>query len=234
MAVSTRSSFQLKTSFLPCTILQLNRYDLSVLENEIRKTISQAPMFFAGAPVVIDLEKVQDLEGIDFLEMKRLLISNGLVPIGVRGGSETQTKAAGNAALPLLNLSKTTTVVENKKPVEEPEAQVSSTTRFINTPIRSGMQIYAKDGDLIVAAQVSPGAELMADGNIHIYGALRGRAMAGVKGNTEARIFCQTLDAELVSIAGYYLTKEEIQKLPEQNSMIQIYLENDQVTIKPI
>jgi septum site-determining protein MinC len=96
------------------------------------------------------------------------------------------------------------------------------------------MQIYAKEGDLIVTAQVSAGAELMADGHIHVYGPLRGRAMAGVTGNTNARIFCRAMEAELISIAGYYLTKEDMQQLPESHGMIQVYLENGQVRIETI
>jgi septum site-determining protein MinC len=96
------------------------------------------------------------------------------------------------------------------------------------------MQIYAKDTDLIVTAPVSAGAELLADGNIHVYGPLRGRALAGVQGNANARIFCRSLEAELVSIAGYYLTREDMQTLPENHGMIQIYLDNEQVRIEAL
>ncbi|NJO38659.1 MAG: septum site-determining protein MinC, partial [Rhizobiales bacterium] len=74
-----------------------------------------------------------------------------------------------------------------------------------------GQQIYAKDADLIVLAQVQPGAELMADGNIHIYGNLRGRAHAGVGGDASARIFCRSMEAQLISIAGIYLVNDEIE-----------------------
>jgi septum site-determining protein MinC len=82
---------------------------------------------------------------------------------------------------------------------------------------------------------VSPGAELFADGHIHVYGPLRGRAIAGVQGNQEARIFCRTLEAELVSIAGFYLTKEDMLTLPSTNGgMLQIYLENEQVKIAAV
>ena len=83
-----------------------------------------------------------------------------------------------------------------------------------------------------MAAQVSPGAELLADGYIHVYGALRGRALAGIQGNTKARIFCRTLEAELVSIAGYYLTKEDMQDLPKHEGTIQIYLDNEKIKIE--
>ena len=104
----------------------------------------------------------------------------------------------------------------------------------MTVPIRSGMQVYAKDTDLIVTASVSPGAELFADGNIHVYGPLRGRALAGVQGNMQARIFCRTLEAELVSIAGYYLTKEDMQTFTAKDGMVQIYLDNEQIRIEAI
>ena len=235
MTVSTmtpdrQACFQLKTSFLPCTTLQLIRYDLELLDQQIKASIARAPMFFAGSPVVIDLEKAQTFGVLDFSTIKEILIANGMVPIGIRSGSEEQMDAARHAGLSLINLGKTT--------FEEPKKQIAadqpqSTTKLVTSPIRSGMQVFAKEGDLIVVAQVSPGAELLAVGNIHVYGALRGRALAGVNGNTQTRIFCQTLEAELVSIAGYYLTQEDMQALPSHDGIIQIYLENEQVKIGP-
>ena len=97
-------------------------------------------------------------------------------------------------------------------------------------PVRSGTQIYARGADLIVTAAVSPGAEIIADGNIHVYGALRGRALAGAVGDVEARIFCSRLEAELISIAGRYLVSEQIP--PEQHGLqVQIALDDDRLTI---
>jgi septum site-determining protein MinC len=226
-----QNCFLLKTSFLPCTVLQLTRYDLNALANQLKAAISKAPLFFTGSPLVIDLEKLSSPYEIDFAHIKKIIIANGMAPIGIRSSCQQQIKAASEVSLPVISLSKTTTTAETK-PIE-PEAPVL-TTKFINAPMRSGMQVYAKEGDLIVVAHVSPGAELMADGNIHVYGALRGRALAGVRGNAEARIFCQTLEAELVSIAGYYLTQEEMQKLAPFEGIIQIYLENEQVKIKGV
>jgi septum site-determining protein MinC len=234
----TQSCFLLKTSFLPCTVLQLVHNDLRALSDQLKISISKAPLFFMGSPVVIDLEKLSSADEVDFSLIKKIITANGMVPIGIRSTCEEHIKAASHMGLPVINLSKTATVEkENNKNTEKAapaEAAPPLSTRLINTPIRSGMQAYAKEGDLIVVAHVSPGAELMADGNIHVYGALRGRALAGVRGNTEARIFCQTLEAELVSIAGYYLTKEEMQNLAPIEGIIQIYLENEQVKIKGV
>ncbi len=94
---------------------------------------------------------------------------------------------------------------------DKPEENGAATARIITTPVRSGQQIYARGGDLIILAAVGAGAEVMADGNIHIYGALRGRAMAGVCGNEQARIFCQSLEAELISIAGFFKACDDLQ-----------------------
>jgi septum site-determining protein MinC len=173
-----------------------------------------------------------------------------MVPVGVRGGSEQQHAAATSAGIPVITVGRQATelkTVTKEPPREEPQEQqpvVESQTepqqpaklfqhaKVITTPIRSGMQVYAKDADLIVVAPVSVGAELLADGNIHVYGPLRGRALAGVQGNTEARIFCRTLEAELVAIAGYYLVKEDMHNLPAPDATVQIYLHNEQVKIE--
>jgi septum site-determining protein MinC len=103
-------------------------------------------------------------------------------------------------------------------------------TRLVSEPVRSGTQIYARGSDLIVTAAVSPGAELVADGNIHVYGALRGRALAGASGDASARIFCTRLEAELVSIAGRYLVSEQL-PAGVQSTPVQVALVDDQLTI---
>lgn len=227
------SCFKFKASFSPCTILQLTRYDLEGLEKQLAHEISRAPNFFIGSPVVIDLEKVKNLGILNFPELKKILTQGGLVPVGVRGGNAEQMIAASNAGLPMVAVGKSTSPLQEKDQLKSAE-QSPFCTKLVTTPIRSGMHIYAKGGDLIVVAPVSAGAELLADGHIHVYGPLRGRALAGVKGNTQARIFCRTLEAELVSIAGFYLTKEDIETLPAHTGMIQIYLENEQVRIEVI
>ena len=110
------------------------------------------------------------------------------------------------------------------------ERGAETRTRLINQPVRSGTQIYARGADLIVTAAVSPGAEIMADGNIHVYGPLRGRALAGAAGDAEARIFCSRFEAELVSIAGHYLVSEQM-PAEERGFPVQIALVDDRLTI---
>lgn len=229
--IEQQSCFQLKASFLPCTVLQLTRYDLDEIEKQLLAAIRRAPNLFMGSPILIDLEKIKNSGVLNFAKLKQILVNAGMVPIGVRGGSEEQHDAATLDHFPLLSASKLNISETSKKKKDEPHTPQA---KIVTSPIRSGMQVYAKDADLIVTASVSPGAELFADGNIHVYGVLRGRALAGVQGNMQARIFCRTLEAELVSIAGYYLTKEDIQNLPGRDGIVQIYLDKVQVRIEAI
>lgn len=230
--IEPHACFQFKTSFLPCTILQLVRYDLDELEQQIKAAIHQAPNFFAGSPVLIDLEKIKQHGVLRFDLIKDIICKFGLIPIGVRSGSAEQHELAQKAGLSILTATKLAKVDTEAKVAPEPV----TASKMITTPIRSGMQVYAKEGDLIVTAPVSAGAELFADGNIHVYGPLRGRALAGVQGNMQARIFCRALEAELVSIAGYYLTKDDMQNYTASNieGMVQVYLENEQVRMAAI
>lgn len=152
-------------------------------------------------------------------------------------GAETEV-ASGNSTNPVG----TGETSEDQVNAEQHEPQVQETkviavpqqTKMVYTPVRSGQQIYAKDGDLIVLAAVSPGAEILADGNIHVYGPLRGRALAGINGNTKARIFCQSLEAELVSIAGQYKISEDLQQQSGWRSGVQIALDDDKLAVKKL
>jgi septum site-determining protein MinC len=238
LQIEKEPCFQFKANFLPCTLLQIMRYDWEAFSRQLEMTIQRAPQFFMDLPVVIDLDKVRIAGILDFIKLKEILLANKMTAIGVRGGSPEQRTAAMMSGLPLLAATSKsspadeTVVTQTQKKKEEP---VIRQTKLVTTPIRSGMQVYAKESDLIVTTTVSHGAELLADGNIHIYGALRGRVLAGVQGNMQARIFCRTLEeAELVSIAGYYLTKEDMQNSPGGDGMKQIYLENTQLRIEMI
>ncbi len=134
-------------------------------------------------------------------------------------------------ATPSETTVKTVEVVkEVVKTVVQTQRQQS---KIVHQPIRSGQQVYAADGDLIIMASVSAGAEILADGNIHVYGTLRGRALAGVKGDTRARIFCYSLEAELVSIAGQYKISEDIDK-SKLKKPTQIYLDDNTLCFKEI
>lgn len=224
---------QLKGSLFTLTVLQLIENNLSSLFEQLEVMVKQAPKFFQNAPIVIDLQKIKNSnDSVDFFTMAETLRGHGLIPVGVRGGNaqqHSQALSAGLALLPETRQDPEPTASTHTQPHKQPPVKQSS--KVITQQVRSGQQIYANGGDLIVLAPVSPGAELLADGHIHVYGPLRGRALAGVNGNSQARIFCQSLEAELVSIAGHYWVKEDLKKSTERKS-VSIYLMNEHLHIE--
>jgi septum site-determining protein MinC len=213
--VDLEPSFRLKGGRVTITTLELYNYEYSSFTEQLAETVQSAPDFFRQTPVILSLEKCQQIGFIDFIELGELCREYGLVPVAVRGGNEEQTLSANVAGLPTLPPAREKLdVPAASEPVIQEHVEIpilqTSSNRLITQPIRSGQQIYAPGGDLIVIAPVSAGAEILADGNIHVYGPLRGRALAGVKGDTEARIFCQSLEAELISIAGHYKVNEDL------------------------
>lgn len=248
-------SFQLKGSALTVVILALVEYDPATLALELKEKIDQAPHFFVNSPVLISLERLENPEACTaLLENAAGLIQIcrqlDLQPLGFTGVPEvllTSIQKAGLAILPkpseralkipAKEKSSAAPVVETRietvieRVVEERLVQRQS--RVVTRPVRSGQQIYAEGADLIVLAQVSEGAEVLADGHIHIYGTLRGRALAGVKGDESARIFCQQLDAELVSIAGNFLLQDALPK-DLLKKPVQISLKGEKVSVEAL
>ena len=143
-----------------------------------------------------------------------------------------------SAGVPIVELASTPSSEEKQEvadaPAQDSQASKSrSTARIIEQPVRSGQQCVSKHGDLILLSQISSSAELIANGNIHVYGTLRGRALCGVHGDTSARIFCTALEADLVSIAGHYKVLEEV-PAAVKNRPVQISLQDEQLLIEPL
>lgn len=230
-ARTTRTPFELKGSLFTLTVIQLWRGELDAIEAHLRGKIEQAPGLFQNVPVVIDLAELHSAEAPDFTALRGLLQRHGLIPVGVRNAGASVQDSAVLAGLPVLRDSRGTTPQRSATP-PPPEPRTSQ-NRLYTQPIRSGQQIYAADGDLIVIGTVSVGAEVLADGNIHVYGALRGRALAGVRGDNKARIFCQSLEAQLVSIAGNYRILDEPDE-SDKNQARQIYLDAERLIIEPL
>lgn len=239
------TSTQLKADFVPLTVLKLHDCQLEQIEQELKTAIESAPNYFADAPIVIDTSLINE-QLKPFLDIKAvcaLLTSLDIQPIAIRGLPAKQKSAAKELGLAWLGgrapaakaAEKTETETTERKATTAatPAAKVSTArqTKIITKPIRSGSQIYAANCDLIVLAAVNAGAEVIADGNIHIHGPLRGRALAGAKGDTQARIFCQKLEAELIAIAGHYMVSEQIHSPQNVKSMVQISLQSDKLTI---
>lgn len=211
ISVSGRSpaTFEIKSATLPLLMLKLKSTDLDALGAELQTYYGDVADFFDNDPVVVDLTEVAaDAGSFDFEQLKALLRARKLHPLVVRAGSEAQMAAAAAAGLlparDLVERQQTTATVEPAMPGLPPPGAL-----VINTPLRSGQQIYARGRDLVLRAMVNAGAEVIADGHIHVYAPLRGRAIAGARGWTDARIFALDMEPELVSIAGVYRTSEE-------------------------
>ena len=196
---------------------------------QLQNAIARAPEFFRHAPVVLDATAVAGRPPPNMAEFARRLRQQRLVPVGVQNGDEAWTQAALNAGLGLFPPGRPAEMLrrqdtgpadphEAARPVAQPDPAVppapagegGKAATVVTEPVRAGQQIHARGGDLVVLAPVSPGAELLAEGHVHVYSSLRGRAHAGIGGNHDARIFCYSLHAQLVSIAGLYLVNAEI------------------------
>ncbi len=234
------SAAELKGSVFTLPVLRLRSADLDAIEQALEQRLGQSLRFFENAPVVIDPEP---LEGAvpDFEALCRLLRKVKLVPVGLRQGSEAQQRAALAAGLALVKGGALQESAPRQRPSKREEEQspvrrvvVPGPARVVEQPVRSGQQVYARGGDLIVLAPVNAGAEIIADGNIHVYAPLRGRALAGVMGNTSARIIALSMEAELLSIAGNYQIFEE--RLPAHiaGKAAQVYLEENRLELAPL
>ena len=223
--------FQLKGSMLAITLLELARYDLPRLERQLAQKVAQAPKFFDKTPLILALDKLQDASAsIDVRKLIELCREHGLQTVAMRTDRQTDISLASELNLPVIPpASAGGRALEPRDDADQGE--VARPSKIIHRPIRGGQQVYAQGCDLIVIGAVSPWAELLSDGNIHVYGPLRGRALAGIKGDGKARIFCQALNAELVSIAGRYKVAEDLRRSPCWGEGVHIHLTGDLLNI---
>jgi len=193
--------------------------------SEIDQRIKSAESFLSGAPVVVDLAAVK-LSKLAIVHLISELEQRGIRILGIENADPLAT---GAGLPPLLRSSHAGSVMPNR--AESPTRDVrKEATLLLDKPVRSGQSIIFPDGDVTVLGSVASGAELVAGGSIHVYGTLRGRAMAGSHGNSRARIFCSKIEAELLAIDGYYLTAESI----DQNfrkGPVQAWLDGDALKI---
>ncbi|MBU2114121.1 MAG: septum site-determining protein MinC [Gammaproteobacteria bacterium] len=215
-------SLELKGSLFPLSVLSCADLSVNALQRQLQQKLAQAPAFFYRAPIVLNVTDVEQLP--DFTAIKQLFTELDLVLVGVCGANSNikqQAQQAGLAALQLGKDNKTVKAGDNS-PADNnsPPRQTTLVTNNVAVPmdskiieqtVRSGQQVYAKGADLVIKGTVGAGAEVIADGNIHIYGTLRGKAIAGAAGDSSKRIFCYNLQAELVSIAGNYWLSESLQ-----------------------
>lgn len=214
------ATFEIKSANLPLVALLLKSTDLAQLAQELDTRFGDLPEFFDNDPLVIDLAPLQ-AQGeatVDFPGLLSLLRRYRVVPVAAKGGSDAQMKAALQAGLAAAPEAAVVVPKEDVSPIKAAKAAplpqpapmelAPASALVIDKPLRSGQQVYARGRDLVVLSMVNPGAEVIADGHIHVYAPLRGKAMAGARGNADARILTLCLEPELVSIAGVYRTSE--------------------------
>lgn len=228
-------AFQLKGGSFTGTVLELHTTDLSLVAAHLAARLQDAAAWLRESPVILNLDKVAGSDA-DWAGLVALCRANGVSLVGIRAPQALLASLQTLDVPVLQGLKRKGAEVEvaaapapSPAPAPAPVAPRAA-TRIITQPVRGGQQIYA-EGDLVVLAPVSAGAEVLADGNIHIYGPLRGRALAGVQGNTEARVFCQSLEAELVSVAGRYRVAEDLRKTPQWGKSVQVVLDQDQLNL---
>lgn len=233
MTTLASTAFQLKGSMMTLTVMHLINPNVDAIDKQLGRTISETPDLFRNMPVVIDLSKLDEFEEqIDFNEVCATLREYGLIPVGVCNASDKHQTAARMAGLGSLSAGKKPTA-PNKKPTAAKKADPFTPAMIVTQPVRSGQRLYAKNTDLIIQGSVSNGAEIIADGNIHVYGTLRGRAIAGAQGHQGARIFCRSLQAELISIAGNYKLNDAI-NVNQNDGPFMICLNEEQIEISSI
>lgn len=252
--------FELEGMVSTVTVLRLLTDDLGAIRKGLSNKIEQMPGFFQDAPVALDLSALEGRDDeepeenapprrqVPLLALADLLRGLKLVPVGIRHLREARQNEAREAGLGVLRGSGRK-APKPKEPSAEPAAvakqaeedrrngndrrkpdELYGPSMLIRTPLRSGQVVYAEQCDAVVLAHVNAGAELIADGNIHVYGSLRGRALAGAHGNEDARIFCKSLEADLVAIAGCYLRADEIPEA-RRGKPAQIYLDKEKLVI---
>jgi septum site-determining protein MinC len=195
--------------------------------NEIDATLARSPGFFVGKPVVLDLSAV-DLSQSAIAHLITSLEQRNIRVLGIEGVDAAHL----TTNMPPLLTGGRQCVLAQDEP-KKPEPKPKSTSLLLESPVRSGQSVVFTEGDVTVLGSVGSGAEIVAGGSIHIYGTLRGRAMAGVNGNSAARIYCQKIEAELLAIDGYYQTAEEID-VRLRNRPAQAWLEGDTMKITPL
>ena len=252
-AVATVKPLQIRGRFFTAVALRMAGEADQAFFDALDEHLRRMPHFFDHAPFVLDLEQAEGLGSADeLIALIKALQRRNLSLFGVQNGTPQQVAAAARAGLIALSGGREAPLdrvggsdggearrARRAEPApvhaREPDHDLpASTTRLVTEPVRSGPTIFADCGDLVVVASVSAGAELIATGNIHVYGQRRGRALAGVAGDTSARIFCQSLDAELLAVAGLYLTSEDLDARGVRKQRVQAFLREDRLHIEAL
>lgn len=226
--MSDASPFEMRAGMQLMPSMLLRETNIESIRAALSVTVAKAPALFRGALVAVDLQPLHECDAdLDFLALAEAMREVGMVPAGVRNGGGRQQAAAREAGWAILPERREVSA-RGSEPSEKEAGR--GPARIVSQPVRSGQQVYAPS-DLVLLAPVSAGAEVLADGCIHVYGPLRGRALAGIRGDEAARIFCQALYAELVSVAGHYRILDDLDP-GLKGKPAQIYLDGEQLIIE--
>jgi len=219
---ATEPLFELKFGQVGVANLRLRECDPAALQTELAGKVAAAPQLFGRAPLVLDLSHLPQLPDADAVKsLLDAIRTAGMLPVGLAYGTAENEQLAQMLQLPLFakfrnayERSAADSAAVSPQPAKDQPVQAQGPEPILigmrhDKPVRSGQQVYARGRDLILGATVGNGAEVIADGSIHVYGRLSGRALAGAQGDTRARIYCMDFQAELVSIAGQYRVFDE-------------------------
>lgn len=250
MSNSDTACVAFKGRMMTLTVLEVRDSDITAISTSVQQQVERSPGFFARMPVLLSLHDTL----VDLNALREVLTAADLVVVGVLDADEATTQAAQTAGLGVMTSpagragnangdadqrqrdkgqgrAHAAQAANNDVDVRAREATHKSPTRLVTRPVRSGQQIYARGGDLVVMSSVSEGAEVLADGHIHIYGALRGRALAGASGDTQGRIFCRRFEPDLIAVAGCYKVADAIDE-GVRGACVQVRLDNDNLLIE--
>lgn len=228
-----------KGRMMTLTVLEVRHSDLATIADDLAKHLERGREFFRGMPILLSLA----VEDVDLPALADLLRGHDLMPVAVLDGDPVTAGAAGLGVIAsrhmLSGRSDRQSEARQSRPQSRPEnrdkgprdVEPRGAARLINRPIRSGQQVYARGSDLVITSSVSEGAEVLADGHIHVYGSLRGRALAGAAGDAEARIFCHRFEPELVAVAGCYKVADDIDE-GVRGKAVQVRLTEDNLLIE--
>lgn len=238
-----KTSISLKGSNFTLLVLYLNHQNIDIINTSLYKKIQECPQFFKNAPIIVNVSGL--LSTVNWKKIQKIIVSHGFFILGVSGcKNNSLKKIIIDSGLPILSESQKkydnynvksiyNSSIATIEKIKKNTTKKIEKTHIVDIPVRSGQKIYAKHADLIVVNNVSAGAELVADGNIHVYGIVRGRVLAGANGDTTRKIFCTGLFAELVSISGEYWLSDQI-PVEFIGKSAQIYLKNKFLTINSL
>jgi septum site-determining protein MinC len=249
--METSDACDLRFGQVGMACVRVKRPDAAALCEELERRVRSAPQLFSRAAVVLDLSHLLNLPDDGTVDaLLEAVRSAGMLPVGLAYGTSATEALAQRMGLPLIAKFRAAYEPADGSSIAPPVPAAAPTPAPVREPVlsqpastvgaqrhdgtvRSGQQIYARDRDLVVVGTIANGAEVIADGSIHIYGSLKGRAMAGAQGDTKARLFISDFRAELVAIAGHYRVFEQIPKDLEGQS-VQCWLDGDKLLIAPL